>query len=82
MVGGKMHCPRCKKLQPLETFMRMIESPEFELETNPIYKCQLCKWIFSPGDPTLPFVMADLLEEMTALRAEIEQLRNTEVIRL
>ena len=77
-----MTCPRCKKLQPLETFMRMLESPEFESETNPIYKCSICKWIFSPGDPTLPFVMAELLEEITALKKELIQLRNTEESKL
>lgn len=62
--------------------MRMGESPEFESETNPIYKCSLCKWIFSPGDPTLPFVMAELLEEMMALKKELQEARNSEVIRL
>lgn len=62
--------------------MRMMESPEFEAETNPIYKCSLCKWIFSPGDPTLPFVMVELLEEITSLRAELQEARNSEVIRL
>ena len=81
-IGGKMTCPRCKKLQPLETFMRMLEIEEFESETNPIYKCSICKWIFSPGDPKLPFVMAELLEEMTALKKELQEARNTEVIRL
>jgi hypothetical protein len=79
IVGGKMHCPRCKKLQPVLSFMRMEESPEFEDETNPIYKCSLCKWIFSPGDPLL---LSKLLDEVMKLREEIETLRNTEVIRL
>jgi len=82
VIGGKLTCPRCKKLQPLESYMRMLESPEFESETNPIYKCSLCKWIFSPGDPSLPFVMMELLEEMAALRKELEQARNPEVVRL
>ncbi len=82
IVGSKMHCPRCKKLQPVLSFMRMEESPEFESETNPIYKCSLCKWIFSPGDPTLPYAYSQLLEELTKLRRELELARNTEVIRL
>ena len=80
--GSKMHCPRCKKLQPVETFMRMQEIEEFESETNPIYKCSQCKWIFSPGDPTLPFVYAQLLEEMSKLREELSLSRNPEVIKL
>ncbi len=82
-----MRCPRCKKLHPIEAYMRMQEIEEFETQTNPIYKCtgldgSGCKWIFSPGDPSLPFVLAEVLEEMRVLRQELETMRNTEVIRL
>ena len=82
IVGGKMHCPRCKKLQAIESYMRMSESPEFDSETNPIYKCSECKWIFSPGDPQLSFVMSELLQEITQLRLELQKVRNPEVIQL
>ena len=53
----------------------MGESPEFESETNPIYKCAKCKWIFSPGDPSLPFMMQELLDEMTQLKEELRKAR-------
>lgn len=47
--GGKMHCPRCKELQDILKYKRMIEVEEFQTETNPIYKCPECRWLFSPA---------------------------------
>lgn len=79
IVGSKMHCPRCKKLQPVLSFMRMEESPEFESETNPVYKCSLCKWIFSPGDPNL---LLRLLNELQELKNQLTAMQNPEVIKL
>lgn len=70
-----MVCPRCKKLHPVETYMKLVESPEFEDETVPVYKCPTCKWIFAPGDLSLPFLVQDLLDEMTMLRADLKEAR-------
>lgn len=82
IVGSKMHCPRCKKLLPVLSFMRMEESPEFEEETNPIYKCSECKWIFSPGNPLLLRAYLELVDQLTALRAELAKYQSAEVIKL
>jgi hypothetical protein len=44
-----MRCPRCKELQDILAFIPLDQIVEFCDETNPIYKCQLCSWIFSPA---------------------------------
>lgn len=51
--GRRMHCPRCKKLHDILAYVPLIQVEEFEDETNPIYKCPTCRWIFSPS----PFVI-------------------------
>ncbi len=47
--GHKMRCPRCKELQDILAFRPLIQIQEFISETNPIYKCAICNWMFSPG---------------------------------
>jgi transposase-like protein len=59
--GHMLRCPRCKKEHSIESYMRLAEAKEFEHETNPIYKCESCKWIFSLAVP------AELYEKLTEL---------------
>lgn len=46
--GRQMRCPRCRKLHDILTYVPMQQISEFVAETNPIYKCPDCRWIFSP----------------------------------
>lgn len=47
--GTKMRCPRCKQLNNILSYIPMMEIEEFATETNPIYKCGNCRWMFSPA---------------------------------
>lgn len=47
--GTKMRCPRCKKLHNILQYVPLQEIEEFKVETNPIYKCPSCRWMFSPA---------------------------------
>lgn len=49
IVGTKMRCPRCKQLDNILSYVPMMEIEEFQTETNPIYKCPSCRWMFSPA---------------------------------
>jgi uncharacterized protein with PIN domain len=44
-----MRCPRCKKRQDVLRFVPMGVIEEYITETNPIYKCPSCRWVFSPS---------------------------------
>lgn len=44
-----MVCPRCKKPHDILTYVPLMQVQEFCAETNPIYKCPTCRWIFSPA---------------------------------
>lgn len=44
-----MRCPRCKQLHDILAYVPMEQVEEFADETNPIYKCPSCRWIFSPA---------------------------------
>ncbi len=46
--GSKMVCPRCKEEHNILAYVPLMQIEEFEDETNPIYKCPLCRWMFSP----------------------------------
>lgn len=48
--GRLLKCPRCKKDFDLLQYNRLMESPEFADQTNPVYKCPNCRWIFSLSD--------------------------------
>jgi hypothetical protein len=52
--------------------MRLAEAKEFEHETNPIYKCESCKWIFSLAVP------AELYEKLTELLSSKESIAKQE----
>lgn len=43
-----MRCPRCKVLHDILQHVPMGQVEEFIEETNPVYKCPGCRWIFSP----------------------------------
>lgn len=47
--GRHMTCPRCREKQDILRFIPMGMIEEFQDETNPIYKCPLCRWVFSPA---------------------------------
>lgn len=49
IVGNKMRCPRCKKLNNILAYVPLMEIEEFQEETNPVYKSPCCRWIFSPA---------------------------------
>jgi len=46
--GRYMRCPRCRDLHDILRYVPMGQVEEFRAETNPIYKCPNCRWIFSP----------------------------------
>jgi len=47
--GRYMTCPRCREKQDVLRFVPMGIIEEFKDETNPIYKCPECRWVFSPS---------------------------------
>lgn len=47
--GTKMICPRCKVEHNILAYVPLMEIEEFQEETNPIYKCPTCRWMFSPA---------------------------------
>lgn len=47
--GRYMKCPRCREVHDILKYVPMGQVEEFLPETNPIYKCPNCRWIFSPA---------------------------------
>jgi DNA-directed RNA polymerase subunit RPC12/RpoP len=47
--GRYMRCPRCRKQHDVLLYVPMGLIEEFVAETNPVYKCPSCRWIFSPA---------------------------------
>jgi len=47
--GRYMTCPRCRQKQDILVFVPMAIIEEFKDELNPIYKCPICRWVFSPA---------------------------------
>jgi len=47
--GSNMTCPRCEYPQDILRYVPMMQVKAFAAETNPVYKCPKCKWIFSPA---------------------------------
>lgn len=54
--GRRMRCPRCKQAHDILQYVPMQQIEEYVAETNPIYKCPSCRWIFSPA----PHALEDL----------------------
>ena len=46
--GRRMTCPRCEQEHDILDYVPMQVIKKFASETNPIYKCPSCRWIFSP----------------------------------
>lgn len=59
--GRKMRCPRCRKQHDILQYVPLMEIQEFASETNPIYKCPACRWMFSPA----PYVLEDFFTNAT-----------------
>lgn len=69
--GHKMTCPRCREQQDILAFVPMQQISEFASETNAIYKCPSCRWIFSPIDDIdedLGKVVSDDLDSLEGFR--------------
>lgn len=47
--GRLMTCPRCREKHDILRYVPMGVIEEFADETNPIYKCPTCRWVFSPA---------------------------------
>lgn len=47
--GHLMKCPRCRAKNDILRYVPMGIIEEFATETNPIYKCPECRWVFSPA---------------------------------
>lgn len=51
LINGRLlKCPRCRKDFDILQFNRLMEIPQFQEQTNPVYKCPGCRWIFSLSD--------------------------------
>lgn len=51
LINGRLlKCPRCRKDFDVLQFNRLMEIEEFQSQTNPVYKCPGCRWIFSLSD--------------------------------
>lgn len=58
LINGRlMRCPRCKKEHDILAYVPLMQIEEFVPETNPIYKCPTCRWMFSPS----PHVLEDVV---------------------
>lgn len=44
-----MTCPRCGTRHDVLRYIPMGIIEEYAAETNPIYKCPSCRWVFSPA---------------------------------
>lgn len=56
--GTDMICPRCKKPHNILAYIPMEQIEEFKNETNAVYRCPSCRWVFSPTDESLWKAMA------------------------
>lgn len=70
--GRFLTCPRCKQEASVEEYLRLGEAEEFKTETVPVYKCPMCKWIFSLAVPN------DLYEKLTELLSSTQSIATTE----
>jgi hypothetical protein len=48
-----MICPRWRTPHNVLRYVPMGIIEEFKDETNPVYKCPSCRWIFSPSDTAI-----------------------------
>lgn len=45
--GRFLTCPRCKVKADILTYVPLQEIPEYAAQTQPIYKCKNCKFLFA-----------------------------------
>ena len=57
--GRYMKCPRCREINDILKYVPMGQIEEFLSETNPIYKCPKCRWIFSPARNVVEDFLSD-----------------------
>lgn len=51
LINGRLlKCARCRKDFDILQYNRLMEIEEFADQTNPVYKCPGCRWIFSLSD--------------------------------
>jgi hypothetical protein len=55
--GRCMRCPRCRVLHDILAYTPMGQIESFVKETNPVYKCPKCRWIFSPASHVLEWLI-------------------------
>src|ERR1044072_3017284 len=44
-----MRCPRCRRLHDVLRYVPMGQIDRYIAETNPVYRCPRCRWVFSPA---------------------------------
>jgi uncharacterized protein with PIN domain len=47
--GRQMRCPRCELLHDILRYIPVQQIEKYAEETNPVYRCPSCRWIFSPS---------------------------------
>lgn len=58
LINGRMMvCPRCKREFDILQFNRLQMIDEFARDTTPVYKCPTCKWLFSPADDLVSYLI-------------------------
>jgi hypothetical protein len=48
VVGTRMHCPRCMRLQNVIAYRPLQTADNFVAEQANILKCPTCGWLFAP----------------------------------
>lgn len=47
--GRFLKCPKCEVEQDILLYVPLAEIEKYATETQPIYKCKNCRWVFSPS---------------------------------
>jgi rubredoxin len=48
-----MICPRCETEHDILQYVPMEQIEAYAEETNPVYRCPTCRWVFSPAPHVL-----------------------------
>ena len=75
IVGGKMHCPRCRRLQSVVAYRPLRMTEHFSDELNPILRCPSCNWLFSPA-----LTLQELEQIASSWVAEMEPGKRSEAL--
>lgn len=60
--GRLLKCPRCRSDFDILQYNRLMEIEEFVDQTNPVYKCPKCRWIFSLADNLIFEVLSERIK--------------------